>query len=122
VSEPEGSANWFPLNDHPTDKAAFTFVVTMPAGLEAISNGRLVGNKTHGRWTTCVWNALDLCGPYLATATIGQFVLRTYRTPDGLRMYDAVDSDLYDLPVDPRTPPRRPTARSRTGRSRARPR
>jgi hypothetical protein len=59
VSEPEGSANWFPLNDHPTDKAAFTFVVTMPAGLEAISNGRLVGNKTHGRWTTCVWNALD---------------------------------------------------------------
>ena len=49
VSEPEGSANWFPLNDHPTDKAAFTLVVTVPAGLEAISNGRLVGHKTHGR-------------------------------------------------------------------------
>jgi len=44
------------------------------------------------------------CGPYLATATIGQFVLRTYRTPDGLRMYDAVDLGLYDLPVDPKDP------------------
>jgi len=104
VSEPEGSANWFPLNDHPTDKAAFTFVVTVPAGLEAISNGRLVGRRTHGRWTTWVWNAPDPMAPYLATATIGQFDLRAYRTPDGLRMYDAVDPDLYNDPVDPQDP------------------
>jgi hypothetical protein len=104
VSEPEGSANWFPLNDHPTDKAAFTFVVTVPAGLEAISNGRLVGRRTHGRSTTWVWDAPEPMAPYLATATIGQFDLRTYRTPDGLRMYDAVDPDLYDQPVDPQDP------------------
>jgi aminopeptidase N len=104
VSEPEGSANWFPLNDHPTDKAAFTFVVTVPAGLEAISNGRLVGRRTHGNRTTWVWDAPDPMAPYLATATIGQFRLRSYRTPDGLRMYDAVDPDLDDLPVDPQDP------------------
>jgi aminopeptidase N len=104
VSEPEGSANWFPLNDHPTDKAAFTFVVTVPAGLEAISNGRLVGRRTHHHRTTWIWNAPDPMAPYLATATIGQFDLRTYRTRDGLRMYDAVDPDLYDLPVDPQDP------------------
>jgi len=104
VSEPEGSANWFPLNDHPTDKAAFTFVVTVPAGLEAISNGRLVGRRTHDHRTTWVWNAPDPMAPYLATATIGQFDLRTYRTPDGLRMYDAVDPDLYQDPVDPSDP------------------
>jgi len=42
--------------------------------------------------------------PYLATATIGQFDLRAYRTPDGLRMYDAVDPDLYQDPVDPSDP------------------
>ena len=104
VSEPEGSANWFPLNDHPTDKAAFTFVVTVPAGLEAISNGRLVGRRTHGHRTTWVWDAPDPMAPYLATATIGQFDLRSYRTAQGLRMYDAVDPDLYDEPVDPQDP------------------
>jgi aminopeptidase N len=104
VSEPEGSANWFPLNDHPTDKAAFTFVVTVPAGLKAISNGRLVGRRTHGNRTTWVWNAPDPMAPYLATATIGRFDLRTYRTPAGLRMYDAVDPDLYEMPVDPQDP------------------
>jgi aminopeptidase N len=104
VSEPEGSANWFPLNDHPTDKAAFTFVVTVPAGLEAISNGRLVGRRTHGRSTTWVWNSPEPMAPYLATATIGQFDLRRYRTADGLLTYDAVDPDLYDQPVDPQDP------------------
>ena len=104
VSEPEGSANWFPLNDHPTDKAAFTFVVTVPAGLEAISNGRLISHRTRGRSTTWVWNAPEPMAPYLATATIGQFDLRRYRTPDGLRMYDAVDPDLYDQPADPEDP------------------
>jgi aminopeptidase N len=104
VSEPEGSANWFPLNDHPTDKAAFTFVVTVPAGLEAVSNGRLIGRKTHGRSTTWVWHAPEPMAPYLATATIGQFDLRSYRTADGLRMYDAVDPDLYEEPVDPQDP------------------
>jgi aminopeptidase N len=104
VSEPEGSANWFPLNDHPTDKASFTFVVTVPAGLEAISNGRLLGHRTHGRSTTWVWDAREPMAPYLATATIGQFDLRRHRTPDGLRMYDAVDPDLYAEHVDPQDP------------------
>jgi hypothetical protein len=42
--------------------------------------------------------------PYLATATIGQFDLRSYRTAQGLRMYDAVDPDLYGEPVDPEDP------------------
>jgi aminopeptidase N len=104
VSEPEGSANWFPLNDHPTDKATFTFVVTVPASREALSNGRLVAHQTHGGWTTWVWNAPEPMAPYLATATNGQFKLHTYRTADGLRMYDAVDPDLYQDPVDPQDP------------------
>jgi aminopeptidase N len=78
--------------------------VTVPAGLEAISNGRLVGRRTHGHRATWVWDAPDPMAPYLATATIGQFDLRSYRTAQGLRMYDAVDPDLYDEPVDPQDP------------------
>jgi len=104
ASEPEGSANWFPLNDYPTDKAAFTFVVTVPAGLTAVSNGRLVGHRTRGRRTTWVWDEPQPMAPYLATATIGRFDLRSYRTAKGLRMYDAVDPDLYDQPADPQDP------------------
>ena len=39
VSEPTGASTFFPVNDHPTDKAAYTIAVTVPQGLEAISNG-----------------------------------------------------------------------------------
>jgi aminopeptidase N len=104
AGQPEVAANWFPVNDHPTDKAAYTFVVTVPAGLEAVANGRLVGHRTHGRSSTWVWNAREPMASYLATATIGQFDLRRYRTPDGLRMYDAFDPDLFGEAVDPQDP------------------
>jgi aminopeptidase N len=104
AGEPEGAANWFPVNDHPTDKAAFTFVVRVPAGLVAMGNGRLIAKVTAGNWTTWIWNAPEPMAPYLATVTLGQFNLRSYRTPGGLQMYDAVDPDLYQLPVDPQNP------------------
>jgi aminopeptidase N len=98
------AANWFPVNDHPIDKAAYTFVVTVPAGLEVVGNGRLVSHRTHGRSTTWVWNAPEPMASYLATATIGQFDLRQYRTADGLRMYDALDPDLFTEPANPDDP------------------
>jgi aminopeptidase N len=104
AGEPEVAANWFPVNDHPIDKAAYTFVVTVPAGLEVVGNGRLIGHRTHGRSTTWVWNAPEPMASYLATSTIGQFDLRTYRTPDGLRMYDALDPDLFTEPANPDDP------------------
>jgi hypothetical protein len=104
AGEPEVAANWFPVNDHPIDKAAYTFVVTVPVGLEVVGNGRLVAHRTRGRSTTWVWNAPEPMASYLATATIGQFDLRTYRTPDGLRMYDALDPDLFTEPANPDDP------------------
>src|SRR5690606_2000384 len=39
VSEPDGSATWFPVNDHPTDKASYSFEITVPEGLVAVANG-----------------------------------------------------------------------------------
>jgi aminopeptidase N len=104
AGEPEVAANWFPVNDHPIDKASYTFVVTVPAGLEVVGNGRLVAHTTHGRLTTWIWNAPEPMASYLATATMGQFDLHTYRTASGLRMYDAIDPDLFKEQVDPDDP------------------
>jgi aminopeptidase N len=105
MGEPEGAANWFPVNDHPTDKATFTLAVTVPAGLVAMGNGRLLGRlpAPHNR-TTWIWHAAEPMAPYLATVSLGQFNLRAYRTPGGLPMYDAVDPDLYSLPVNAQDP------------------
>ena len=55
AGEPDVAATWFPVNDHPTDKARYTFRITVPAGLEAVANGLLEDSRTHQGWTTWTW-------------------------------------------------------------------
>ena len=97
AGQPEVAATWFPVNDHPLDKASYTFEITVPAGLEAIANGELRGNRTRGGLTTWVWDAREPMASYLTTATIGQFDVRAYRQ-DGIRYWDALDPDLFATP------------------------
>ncbi len=104
AGQPEVAASWFPVNDHPIDKASYTFVVTAPAGLEVVANGRLLGRKGHGGNRTWLWHAPEPMASYLATVDIGQFDTRRYRTDDGQWMYDALDPDLFTEAVDPGDP------------------
>ncbi|MGH9022391.1 MAG: M1 family metallopeptidase [Acidimicrobiia bacterium] len=101
AGQPHGAATWFPVNDHPTDPAAYTFRITVPAGLTAVANGVLQGSETQGRWTTFTWEASEPMASYSATVSIGSFDLRSYRS-NGLPFWDAIDSDLF-VPVEPRT-------------------
>lgn len=94
AGQPLVATAWYPVNDHPLDKATYTFDVTVPKGLEAIGNGRLLAHYTVGDWTTWRWIATEPMASYLATATIGQFETRQYRTPEGLPVFDAIDPDL----------------------------
>ena len=102
AGEPHVAATWFPVNDHPSDKAAYTFRVTVPAGLEAVANGTLRSRRTKGGWTTWTWRAKEPMASYLATATIGEFDLRSYRDA-GIRYWDAIDPDLFAPPAVPRS-------------------
>jgi Peptidase family M1 domain/Peptidase M1 N-terminal domain/Immune inhibitor A peptidase M6 len=102
IGEPHVAATWFPVNDHPIDKAAYTFRVTVPAGLEAVANGRLQGTRTKGGSTTWRWNAREPMASYLATATMGEFDLDAYRS-GRIRFWDAIDPDLLAPPAVPRT-------------------
>jgi aminopeptidase N len=104
AGEPETSANWYPVNDHPLDKATYTMEVTVPAGLGVVANGLLLSHTTAGRTTTWKWDERDPMASYLATINIGHYKVHTYKTRAGLRMYDAVDPDLYQEAVDPADP------------------
>lgn len=42
--EPESASAWFPSNDHPSDPATYDITASVPAGMEAISLGTLVGH------------------------------------------------------------------------------
>ena len=41
VGQPHVADTWFPVNDHPLDKASYRFEVTVPRGLEVVANGYL---------------------------------------------------------------------------------
>jgi aminopeptidase N len=95
ANEPEGASTWFPVNDVPTDKATYDFVISVPQGLTAVANGELVGKPltSWGR-TFYVWRATDPMASYLATASIGNYTLSTQQGPHGLPITNYVDADL----------------------------
>nr|WP_306326909.1 M1 family metallopeptidase [Streptomyces venezuelae] len=78
VGEPTGSMTWFPGNHHPSDKAAYEITLTVPAGLEGISNGVRTARRAaaDGRVTT-EWRMAEPMASYLATVAIGRYETAT---------------------------------------------
>jgi hypothetical protein len=101
AGQPHVAATWFPVNDHPSDKAGYSFRITVPEGLEAVANGTLEDKSSSDGRSTWAWEAREPMASYLATATIGEFDLDSY-SKDGIRYWDAIDPDLF-TPVEPRT-------------------
>lgn len=95
VGQPDVAASWFPVNDHPADAAAVEVSVEVPEGLEALSNGELVGSTTEDGWTTWQWSAEEPMAPYLVVLAVGEFDIEEYEE-DGIRYWDAVDPALAD--------------------------
>src|SRR5262245_8382027 len=90
AGEPEVAAGWFPVNDHPVDRATYTFHVTVPNRFEVVANGLPGGTAPHGHRTTHTWVASDPMASYLATIDIGHWRMRTRETDSGLPVIDAV--------------------------------
>ena len=95
VGEPEGSMTWYPVSDHPTDKATYSFEITVPQGKVAVANGLPAQDPvTANGWTTWFWDAPDPQASYLTTASVGDYTLTTSTTSSGLPIIDAVDDAL----------------------------
>ena len=90
MNEPQGSPGWYPANDNPRDKATYSFTITVPEGITAIANGRLLSTRTREGKTTWRWLEDSPMAPYLATATNGVFELRISHAGD-IPLYHAVD-------------------------------
>ncbi|HVD20128.1 MAG TPA: M1 family metallopeptidase [Propionibacteriaceae bacterium] len=78
AGEPESSAWWYPANDHPSDPALMDVSIRVPAGMQAISVGRLesadAGNEKD--FDTWHWVARQPMASYLNFMTIGQYELK----------------------------------------------
>jgi len=92
LGEPTGSMAWFPGNNHPSDKASYDITVTVPKGLQAVSNGELTAERSSGGRTTFSWHTAEPMASYLATVAVGHYDISRYTTgKDRLPVYVAVD-------------------------------
>ncbi len=100
VGQPDSARFWYPANEHPFDAASYRVRITVPAGLQAISNGDLVRSRTVGGWSTWTWRASPMAS-YLSFIAVGRFDVTRY-SRDGIRFLDAIDPDLF-APIAPTT-------------------
>ena len=84
LSEPDGAASFYPVNDHPLDKASFTFRVTVPEPFEVAANGVLTETIDNGATNTFLFEARDPMASYLATINIDEFDIETMESDSGI--------------------------------------
>ncbi|MCB8907125.1 MULTISPECIES: M1 family metallopeptidase [unclassified Streptomyces] len=80
----------FPSNDHPSDKAYFTFRVTAPSELTAVANGLPTGRITRGGTTTWTYRTSHPMATELAQVSIGRSTVVHRSGPHGLPVRDVV--------------------------------
>lgn len=95
AGEPDVAAWWFPSNDHPSDPALMDVTVRVPAGMEAISVGRLESRDTGNEqdFDTWHWVARQPMATFLNFVSIGQYELRE-GTDGGIPYVYAVTEQL----------------------------
>ena len=91
VAEPGGASTFFPVNDHPSDKATYSFEVTAPADQAVAANGLLVGEPvTEGTDRTWAYEAPEPMASYLVQVAIGDYVLEDAGEVDGVTLRHAL--------------------------------
>jgi aminopeptidase N len=99
ASEPDGARSWIPVNDHPSDKATYTFRITVPDPLVAAANGSLVTEITDLGFSTWTWEMDQPMASYLATVVIGPLqILPGGTTTSGVALRNVLPLDLADAP------------------------
>lgn len=84
MQEPYGAFTWYPVNDHPSDKAAYTVRLDVPRRWVGVSNGRMAGRRVlHGRTITRFTNR-DPMASYLMTVAVGPYRRYSQTGPHGL--------------------------------------
>ncbi|MBM7771466.1 aminopeptidase N [Actinokineospora baliensis] len=89
AGEPHSASSWYPVNDHPLDKATFRLTAKVPDGWRVIANGREESTTSEGGWTTSTWVEPNRIAPYLTTVGIDKWTLVRSTLADGTPVVDA---------------------------------
>jgi aminopeptidase N len=93
LGQPESASSWYPVNDHPSDKATFRLAMTVPDGLSVLSNGVPGRNSTASGRTTWTWAEDAPMASYLSFVVIGKYRVES-TTHQGKPMITAIPESL----------------------------
>lgn len=96
LDEPEGAATWFPVNDHPSDKAQYVFRLTVPEPYVAAANGVLIRTDAGDKDRTYVWNMDQPMASYLATVSVGEYELEESTDSNGIAIRNYFAPEVAD--------------------------
>ena len=101
TTEPVGTEDWMPLNDHPSAKPTYDFYDTVNAGKTAVANGILRSTKDNppdslfpAGSTTYHWQSPAPIASYLVENSVGAYDLTFRDASDGIRYYEAQASAI----------------------------
>ncbi|MEZ4619892.1 MAG: M1 family metallopeptidase [Caldilineaceae bacterium] len=71
-----GAATWYPVNNHSSDRATYSYHITVPPSYMALANGELLGEASdENGWTTYRWATDAPMASSSATILIGHYAL-----------------------------------------------
>ncbi|GAB4480017.1 MAG: M1 family metallopeptidase [Anaerolineae bacterium] len=95
AGEPGGASTWYPVNEHPLDKATYTMTISVEAPYVVAANGLLQNMTEENGAITYEWASRDPIASYLVTLAIGDFEIETGQSQSGvpIRNYFAAGVD-----------------------------
>ena len=84
AGEPTGAMGWYPSNNHPRDKATYTFRITTSPEYTVAANGLLTEKLEQDGKVTTVWESSDKIASYLTTLHIAELEVESEEGPGGL--------------------------------------
>ena len=73
AGQPSGAPSWFPCNDHPSNKATYTFRFSVESAYRVLCNGELVRKTVRASRTQWEFHCHEPMATYLATVQIGLY-------------------------------------------------
>ena len=97
LSEPDGTSSWMPVNDHPSDKATYRLVLSVPGPLVAAASGTLVDTvQGDDGFITYTFEVRDPVAPYLVAFGVGDFKRVEGQSPGGVDIRNYFDVDIRE--------------------------
>lgn len=105
MQQPFGAFTWYPVNDHPSDKASYDVTISAPGDSVGVFNGKLLDRRSEAGRTVTRWHLGSPSASYLTTIAIGNYSRYRDSGPHGLPIsywVEPRDRDL--LPLLRKTP------------------